>query len=1071
MLLNEKQKMLLEFDAKKNSIERVSVWLFDENRSSMTCNVIYCLSKNEFLPGLTITQKDFPRYFRSLDDNTIIDANDAINDFRTIEFGEVYLKPLGITSMLDIPIRDGEHVLGVVCHEHVGEKRIWTNEEKLFAVSIANQIVMAMETEEKARIVNALLESEQRFGLALTALPVIFWTTDKKLVVTGCRGLGLERTNLKPEDIIGHDLLEVLGVNENDSSYQFHQDTLSGKSGNYEYEFHGFVFQIFLEPLKDNVNNIIGCIGMAISISDRKEAEESLKEREKQLSLIFDTVADSIFVIDVEKDGCYRFRSTNKAFQVNLGISNKDVVGKCVNDIVPQPSLDLVLNRYQTAIKEKRTVSWEETTDYPTGKLTGIVTVSPLFDDFGNCTELIGSVKDITSRKQIENELKESEARFRLLAETTDIIPWESDAKTFQFTYVGPQAERILGYPVIDWYKYDFWPDHIHPDDKEEALRTCYQAFKTQKNYEFDYRMVSANGTEVWFHDVVTVESIDGVPIKLRGFLIDITERKQIENELKENEERFRLLAETTNIIPLVFDAKTLRFTYVGPQAERILGYPVEEWYTENFWLKHVHPDDKEEASTYFEQSLKTKKNYEFEYRMIASDGAIVSFHDIETVQYENNEPSVLRGYLIDVTTRKITEENIKKLNSELEQRVMERTNQLQQVNKELEKAKIVAEESKASKELFLASMSHEIRTPLNAIIGFQQLLKGTPLNEEQKEYVESIDFAGKNLLVIINDILDLSKIEAGKFQFEETKFNVSDITKSVLELVDHRAKEKNIKLFVYVDSTIPSVLYGDSARLSQILLNLIGNAIKFTEKGEIKISVNVLEDTKKDMLCEFIVEDTGIGIAEENLSLIFERFSQESAETSRKFGGTGLGLTISKHLVEMQGGKIEAKSEKGKGSIFKFQLRFKKTSLHATQDSYIHEDAATTNIDFRKLKILLAEDVLLNQRLVVKIMEKWGYDLDVVENGQLAVEKVKNTDYDLILMDIQMPVMDGYGATALIRSMPEMNKQSIPIIALTAHASQAEAEKCINLGMNAYVTKPFNQQSLQQIINQLTNK
>ncbi len=1071
MLLNEKQKMLLASVAKKNRVERVSLWLFDENRSSMTSNVIYSLSKNEYLPGLTITQKEFPHYFRALQEDSVIDADDAIHDSRTHEFSEVYLKPLGITSMLDVPIRDGSHLLGVICHEHVGEKRIWTHEEKLFAISIANQIALAMETEEKTRIVNALIESEQRFGLALTALPVIFWTTDKNLIVTGCRGLGLEKTNLKPEDIVGNHILEILAVKDTDPSYQFHLNTLSGKSGNYEYEYHGFVFQVFLEPLKDNTDEIIGCIGMAISISDRKESEEALKEREKQLSLTFDTVADSIFVIDVESDGCFRFRSTNKAFQINLGIASEEIIGKCVNDVVPQPSLDLVLEKYQTAIREKRTVSWEETTDYPIGRLTGIVTVSPLFDDFGNCTELIGSVKDITERKQIENELKESEARFRLLAETTDIIPWESDAKTFQFTYVGPQAERILGYPTSDWYTYDFWPNHIHPDDKEEALKTCLEAFKTKQNYEFDYRMIGASGNEVWFHDVVTVETINDIPVKLRGFLIDITARKQIENKIKENEERFRLLAETTNIIPLVFDAKTLRFTYVGPQAERILGYPIEEWYQEDFWLHHVHPEDKEAASAYFDQAIKTKSNYEFEYRMITADGAIVSIHDIETVQYENNEPAILRGYLIDVTSRKITEENIKKLNSELEQRVIERTTQLQKVNKELEKAKIVAEESKASKELFLASMSHEIRTPLNAIIGFQQLLKNSPLNDEQKEYVESIDFAGKNLLVIINDILDLSKIEAGKFQFEETKFNVSDITKSVIELVDHRAKEKNIKLFVYVDSTIPAVLYGDSSRLSQILLNLIGNAIKFTEKGEIKISVNDLEDTEKDMLCEFVVEDTGIGISPENLSLIFERFSQESAETSRKFGGTGLGLTISKHLVEMQGGKIEAKSEKGKGSTFKFQLRFKKTSLHANQDSNIHEDETSTTINFRKLKILLAEDVLLNQRLVVKIMEKWGHDLDVAENGQIAFEKLKENDYDLILMDIQMPVLDGYGATALIRSLPEMHKQSIPIVALTAHASQAEAEKCINLGMNAYVTKPFNQQSLQQVINQLTSK
>lgn len=394
------------------------------------------------------------------------------------------------------------------------------------------------------------------------------------------------------------------------------------------------------------------------------------------------------------------------------------------------------------------------------------------------------------------------------------------------------------------------------------------------------------------------------------------------------------------------------------------------------------------------------------------------------------------------------------------------RAEKLSDLNQDLEKANIASQQSKAAKEAFLASMSHEIRTPLNAIIGFQQLLKETPLNSEQKEYVESIDFAGKNLLIVINDILDLSKIEAGKFEFEEVEFNIADVTKSAVDLISQRAKEKQIKVYVSQDTSIPKVLYGDSGRLTQVLLNLIGNAVKFTEKGEVKIALLVLEESNDSVLCEFTIADTGIGISQDKLSLIFERFSQANTDTTRKYGGTGLGLTICKHLVEMQGGRITAQSEVGKGSIFSFQLTFKKNpSTTHNLPKFVKQPLINSS---KKLHVLLAEDIALNQRLIIKIMEKWGHNLDIADNGQIAVGKVLENQYDLILMDIQMPVMDGYQAAKLIRDMPDETKHKIPIIALTAHASHAEAERCINLGMNAYIAKPFNQQQLQEAINHL---
>lgn len=410
--------------------------------------------------------------------------------------------------------------------------------------------------------------------------------------------------------------------------------------------------------------------------------------------------------------------------------------------------------------------------------------------------------------------------------------------------------------------------------------------------------------------------------------------------------------------------------------------------------------------------------------------------------------------------------------NNDLEKRVEERTQELKEKNDKLILAKEKEEESNKVKEQFMASISHEIRTPLNAIIGFQELLRDTPLNEEQKEFLHSIDFAGRNLLVLINDILDLSKIEAGKFVFNETEFDFRNTIRSVVELMEYRATDKSISISFEVDEAIPTYVFGDQARLSQVLINLVGNAVKFTEKGFVKIIVKLLSESKKDVRCEFRIEDSGIGIPKDKLKIIFDRFTQGSSDTTRKYGGTGLGLSIVKEIVELQGGKIGVESELGVGSIFHFEYTLKKGSDSIIKSSNeLDSKLNKTKLELKNLHGLLAEDIILNQQLVKKIMEKWGYTIDVVFNGEEAIEKVKNNNYDFILMDIQMPNMDGTTATTVIRKMEDPIKRNIPIIALTAQASMAEADKCLALGMNAYMSKPFKAQELKNKINELVNK
>jgi signal transduction histidine kinase/ActR/RegA family two-component response regulator len=387
--------------------------------------------------------------------------------------------------------------------------------------------------------------------------------------------------------------------------------------------------------------------------------------------------------------------------------------------------------------------------------------------------------------------------------------------------------------------------------------------------------------------------------------------------------------------------------------------------------------------------------------------------------------------------------------------------------------AKEKAEESTKLKEAFLANMSHEIRTPMNAIIGFSDILSHSDLKEKEREYVQTIKSAGENLLSIINDILDISKIEAGMMAFEEYVFSVKEIFASLNIMLNEKAKEKNIVLLFTCDSSVPEHLLGDPMRLTQIILNLAGNAIKFTPKGHIEVRAKVLENDQVHLQkiagdevtwLEFSVIDNGIGITADKMKHIFERFRQAESHTTRKYGGTGLGLSIAKQLVELQGGELSVVSEIKVGSTFSFCVPYKRSSgmivlPEETREKYDIEKLRTLNI-------LLVEDNLLNVKLVLSLFSENMLTVQVAENGSVAIEKIRANTFDIILMDMEMPVMNGYEAATVIRH--EM-KNNIPIIAMTAHAMAGEQERCISLGMNDYIAKPFNADMLFEKIYELT--
>lgn len=397
-------------------------------------------------------------------------------------------------------------------------------------------------------------------------------------------------------------------------------------------------------------------------------------------------------------------------------------------------------------------------------------------------------------------------------------------------------------------------------------------------------------------------------------------------------------------------------------------------------------------------------------------------------------------------------------------QRALKHKNkELEAYQKELIKAKEQAEQGKRIKENFLANMSHEIRTPINGIIGIAHLLERSGLNAEQKEMVDLLEISSESLLGVINDILDLSKIEAGKFKINRSETDIINLCNAVVNLLRIRAREKKLELITLFDPELPNHIMADSLRLNQILMNLIGNAIKFTSQGSITLKVEILNRKGNNVRIKFSVIDTGIGISPDNIDKIFETFEQADEQTTVKFGGTGLGLSIVKNLAKLKGGLLEVTSEEGVGSTFCFTNWYEVVKETSVPEKMVKETLTPLN----NLRVLVAEDNPINKFLIVKILKDWTIDADVVENGKDALDKLRENDYDIILMDTFMPVMNGLDAIKLIREGHVPGKENVPVITFSAAVMENDKKTAIEAGANDVISKPFELEVLHQKLSQ----
>jgi PAS domain S-box-containing protein len=650
-----------------------------------------------------------------------------------------------------------------------------------------------------------------------------------------------------------------------------------------------------------------------------------------------------------------------------------------------------------------------------------------------NLLEIVELLKvQISKRNEAEIQLKEGEQLLQFALEGAGDGVWDYDFQTRKI-FFSVRYKQMLGYEDHEFAnESDEWMSRIHPQDMQQVMKTDQRYFfEKLASHQVEYRIRHKDGHYIWVLDrgMVVSRTPEGLPARIIGTHTDITERKLAEQAVSIREEKYRNILANMNLGLLEVDNDE-HIQYANQSFCEMSGYTLDEML--GMEAKTLFPvssassvlDSKNELrkkgiSDAYELTVKNKKG---ELRWWLISGA---------PRY--NDSGELMGSIgihLDITERK-------------------------KLELELNEAREVAEQSVKAKESFLANMSHEIRTPMNAIIGMGRQLEKTEMQQQQRFFLNTINTAADHLLVVINDILDISKIEAGKLELEKVGFDAQEVLNHVIRIMQPRAEEKGLEIHMNVDENIAPVLTGDPHRINQVLLNMISNAVKFTEKGGVTLSCRLQKKIKQQQILEFSIRDTGIGISEEYLDHVFEIFTQEDRTTARKYGGTGLGMAITRELVELMQGQINIYSKKNIGTEILISLPF---NIGTERDLPEVKKDFTDSSSLNGKRILLAEDNEVNRLVAITVLENYGVLITEVKNGAEAVKALKKNTYDLVLMDVQMPVMNGMEATEVIRKELKLD---IPIIALTANTIKGDSEKCLAVGMNSFVSKPFEENDL----------
>ena len=787
------------------------------------------------------------------------------------------------------------------------------------------------------------------------------------------------------------------------------------------------------------------CRIAVINITERKQAESILE----RYQLISKYARDIVLLMG--RDG--HIIEANEAAINAYGYTRDELLSKNISDLRDTKTLEKISNQMQLVDSEGLLF---ETEHRRKDGSTFPVEVSSRGTVIEGWRVLLSIIRDITERNKAENAMRQSEQRYRDLFESMDEgfalceMIYDKAGKPVDFRYlsVNPAFAKLTGLPV-----------------EQVAGRTVRELIPGIEPFWIETygRVVHSGISERIDNPVATLGRHYEVYVWRSGIgrfavvFSDITERKRMEKELRETRDYLENLINYANAPIIVWDA-SFRITRLNHAFERLTGFRATEAIGEP--LNNLFPESSREGSMdLIGRTLSGERWEAVEIPVLCTDGSVRTVLWSSANIYDKDGTTVVSTVAQgqDITERKKMEGALRAAHDQLELKVQERTAELQNA---LETAK----ESVRAKAAFLANMSHELRTPLNAVIGFSSLLLDDNLTQDQKEDIESIKKGGEALLDIIDDILEFSRAEKEKVELAHQPLSLKHCIEESLDMVAVQASKKGLNLSQTINYSTPDTIIGDHCRLRQILVNLLSNAVKFTDKGNVSLSVSSKAVVGNQRQIFFKVKDTGIGIPQNRMNEIFEPFAQVERTISRKRDGVGLGLAITKNLVELMGGTIWAESIQGQGTTFHFMILAE--TIPGKQLNFGKMNRGVASESFPRLKpmrILVAEDNPSNQRVLVEMLKRLGYRPDAVADGREVIQALERQDYDLVLMDIKMPEMDGITATQVIRKLRPENGPKI--VAITAFALEGDREKCLEAGMDDYIAKPVQMENLAEVL------
>jgi two-component system sensor histidine kinase/response regulator len=872
--------------------------------------------------------------------------------------------------------------------------------------------------------------SPQHLNAIINSLnDIIFEFNDDKLCTNAWYN-SLTYRAVDPKQLVGKKLEDIIGperaakfnaaidyviVNREPTSMEYLSEHGTGKW-----------FIAKLTPVLDHDGNYAHRVTVSVSdISKQKNYADALIEKERLL-LEAQTVA---------KIGNWLYESETKETTVSanlLSILGTDTIPKGLEIVefylsLVHPDDREACHQFLYASAESQKREFEHRITTPAGELryVRIILGDKVFNDDGGLNRIFGIIQDITETKLSEKAIKKGRAELIEAQTIAKIGNWNWNMTLHTLTC----SEEVCNIFEIDervLQKFSVWRlllTHVHKNDKF-ILQHLFKSATSIENYTCVFRIVTRSGAVKYLSVIVgkLLKTDNGNVRKIIGTLQDVTDRKQVEIDYKRTENKYKLVLETIKMAAISLDNKGT-IIFCNQFLANLLGYSQKEILGMR-WFDNFIPDELRDSIGTMLTNNAVPQQYINPVVCRNGEQRIISWQN--TVSYDEN------GLLKETTS------------------IGEDITDQQKATLELISAKELAEKSSRFKSDFLSVMSHEIRTPMNAVIGITNLLLNENPRTEQLEYLNILKFSGENLLDIINDILDYNKIEAGKLELNQLKFNIHTLTQQIKQTFIAKAAEKKLALDLVIDETIPQFLTGDQARLSQILNNLISNAVKFTQKGNIDIALSTERMDSNQAVIKFTVADTGVGIAADNLDMIFDPFMQEPTPNNSLNGGTGLGLAITKRLVNLHGSDIYVTSQPEKGTTFTFSIAFNLPGSGSKSDNTNYASALAPSI--KGMRVLVVDDNKMNLLIASRFLKKWHADVDEALNGQIAVDMVRHKAYDLIIMDLQMPVMDGFEATIVIKE----THPHIPVIALTADAMPETYTKALSAGMSDYLTKPF---------------